>query len=85
MISFPIPDGFAIPEGVKPGAEFESVASLVDNGDGTLSIVSLDGSPVGDGEGEDDENETEIEVKTTKGSPPPDFAGAVMKELKGSM
>ena len=80
MISIPIPDGFAVPEGSEPGAEFEAVASLIDNGDGTLSLVSLDGSPIG---GDKD-------TKPDKGKTPPaaddtDFAGAVMSELQGGM
>ena len=78
MISFPMPDGFALPEGTEPGAEFESVASLVDNGDGTLSLVSLDGSPIAGG---DEPNKGKKPPAPTKGEP--DFAGAVMNELQG--
>ncbi len=38
------PQGFEVPEGTKPGDEFQSVASLKVDEDGKLCLLSLDGA-----------------------------------------
>lgn len=57
MIYFDAPEGFSLPEGVKPGASFESVASLTIGKDGRICLKTLDGKEVGsEKEEEDDDN-----------------------------
>lgn len=61
MIYLDAPDGFSLPEGVKPGAKFEAVASLTMGKDGRICLKELDGFEVGSEkeEGDDDEYEKE--------------------------
>lgn len=59
MIYIDAPDGFSLPEGVKPGAKFEAVASLTMGKDGRICLKELDGFEVGSEKGEDDEDEKE--------------------------
>lgn len=60
MPSFPIPEGFEIPEGLKEGDTFEAMAELQVESDGKVSIVSLEGCECEDEmDGEDDESEDE--------------------------
>lgn len=59
MIYIDAPDGFSLPEGVKPGAKFEAVASLTMGKDGRICLKELDGFEVGSEkeEGEDEEED----------------------------
>ena len=41
---FAPPDGFEVPEGTKPGEEFQSVATLKLDESGQLCLMSLDGA-----------------------------------------
>lgn len=55
MIYVDAPEGFEMPDGVKPGREFEVVASITMSKDGRISIVSLDGMDIGSEKEEDDD------------------------------
>lgn len=43
MASFPVPEGFEIPEGTKEGDTFEAMVELRLDAGGRLSLVSLEG------------------------------------------
>ncbi|NDE18087.1 hypothetical protein EBZ80_24525 [bacterium] len=53
-VSFAMPSGFQIPDGVKDGEPFDAMATLMVK-DGKLVLGELDGMPVGD---EPEESET---------------------------
>ncbi len=66
MIYLDAPDGFSLPEGVKPGAKFEAVASLTMGKDGRICLKELDGKEVGS-EKEEDDDESEDEKESSGG------------------
>jgi hypothetical protein len=41
---FDAPQGFEVPEGSEPGADFQAVATVRQKADGRLCLVSLDGA-----------------------------------------
>jgi len=58
MASFPTPEGFEIPEGMKEGDTFEAMAELRLEAGGRLSLVSLEGCECEDEmDGEEDYGE----------------------------
>ena len=58
-----LPEGYEIPENVKPGQPFEAVATLVASGDGTFELTAIDGTELAP-EGEDEEPEMEESMMT---------------------
>lgn len=64
MATFPAPEDFEIPEGVKPGDTFSAMADLRLEADGNLSLVSLDGC---DCESEEDDSEDDGEGEDEMG------------------
>jgi hypothetical protein len=74
-VSFPIPEGFAPPDDVKPGKEFQALATLKVDADGDLCLLALDGAPVkpeGEeaDEGAEDENKDQGMMDVMKQSLP---------------
>lgn len=67
MIYLDAPDGFSLPEGVKPGAKFEAVASLTMGKDGRICLKELDGKEVGSEKEEEDDDEYEDEKESSGG------------------
>jgi len=61
MIYLDAPDGFSLPEGVKPGAKFEAVASITMGKDGRICLKELDGFEVGSEKEEEYEDDDESE------------------------
>lgn len=57
MIYLDAPDGFSLPEGVKPKAKFEAVATLTMSEDGRICLKELDGFEVGSEKDEDGDEE----------------------------
>lgn len=53
-MKFKIPDGFAIPPDVDEGGEFNVVALLKDNKDGTVTLLDIDGAKLKGGGDSDD-------------------------------
>ena len=63
-MKFAIPDGFEMPPDAEVGGEFEAVGTFQDNGDGTLTLIRVDGSDVSyESDEGDDEEEVEVEVE----------------------
>lgn len=58
-------DGFQIPEGVKPGEDFEIVATLRASESGTLMLIAVEGMPVTQEE-PDSEKEKALESRDPK-------------------
>ena len=61
-LKFSIPEGFEMPPDADVGGEFSAVGTFLDNGDGTLTLVQIDGADVGEmvhdmEDGEDEEGE----------------------------
>jgi hypothetical protein len=46
-LKFEIPEGFEMPPDAEVGGEFQAVGTFQDNGDGTLTLVQIDGADVG--------------------------------------
>jgi hypothetical protein len=74
-LKFEIPEGFEMPPDAEVGGEFQAVGTFQDNGDGTLTLIQIDGADVGemvhdseDGEeGKGPKVEIEIEAGGGKG------------------
>lgn len=47
-LKFEIPEGFEMPPDAEVGGEFQAVGTFQDNGDGTLTLVQIDGADVGE-------------------------------------
>lgn len=45
-VDFPIPDGYELPSGTKPGDEFTAVGTFRLDEDGDLCLTKLEGIPV---------------------------------------
>ncbi|MEO7099097.1 MAG: hypothetical protein ABI162_07025 [Luteolibacter sp.] len=45
-VEFKIPEGFHVPDGVKPGEEFNAVGSFLLHEDGTMCLLEVEGSVV---------------------------------------
>ena len=43
-----LPAGYEVPDNAKPGEEFEVVATLEQNEDGTFELVAIDGTKLED-------------------------------------
>ena len=56
-IEFQIPEGLEMPDGIKPGDTFESLATLMLGEEGELYLKELDGTPVSAESEEEDEPE----------------------------
>jgi hypothetical protein len=74
-VDFPMPEGFAPPDDVKPGKEFQALATLKVDEDGDLCLIALDGAPVkpeGEeaDEGAEDENKDQGMMDVMKQSLP---------------
>ena len=54
-LTFPLPDGFEMPPDAEVGGQFQAVGTFQDNGDGTLSLVQIDGSDMEYADEEDGE------------------------------
>lgn len=76
MPKFKQPDGFEVPADAEDG-EFSVVAKIKDNGDGTLTLIEIDGSRIAGYEDEDEEEEVEEVEETRMG---PDAMFGRMKE-----
>jgi hypothetical protein len=73
-ISFSMPAGFKVPDGVKDGESFDAMATLAVK-DGKLVLSELDGAPVGDEAEEMDEAEeqpADSEEPAAEEEPAPD-------------
>lgn len=46
MLTFPFPEGFEMSPDMEVGGEFEAVGTFLDNGDGTLTLLKIDGSDI---------------------------------------
>jgi hypothetical protein len=62
-MKFPIPDGFEMPPDADVGGEFQAVGTFQDNGDGTLTLIQIDGADIEGYEMEKEEPEAEVEIK----------------------
>lgn len=81
MISFPIPEGFQVPEGVQDGQEFDAVGTFVAS-NGSLSIKAVDDMPLKGESPESPEKE-----QSEQGSPIEEnenFMSAVEKRMSGA-
>lgn len=63
-ISFSLPPGFKVPDGVKDGEPFDAMATLMVK-DGKLVLGELDGTPVGD-----EETEESVEAEPSEAPEP---------------
>lgn len=45
-LTFTLPDGFEMPPDAEVGGQFQAVGTFQDNGDGTLTLVQIDGSDI---------------------------------------
>lgn len=65
-LQFEVPEGFEMPPDAEVGGEFQAVGTFQDNGDGTLTLLQIDGADVGemvhDKEGSGAKMEIEIEA-----------------------
>lgn len=83
-IDFDVPTGFEPPEGVKPGDEFEAVASFVIDPDGKeMCITKLEGIPVGEAAEKSKPGLKKGAGKNKQGNNP-DFLSSVESGLQGS-
>jgi len=79
---FDAPEGFEVPEGSEPGADFQAVATVRQKADGRLCLVSLDGAEFAAVAAEPVEEEV-VEEEQTAGSGPEDGGyGAFQSELE---
>lgn len=62
-ISFSMPTGFKVPDGVKDGESFDAMATLKVQ-DGKLVLSELDGAPVSDESEESEDMDTEMDSET---------------------
>lgn len=83
MLTFPIPEGFEMPPDAEVGGEFEIVARVKDNEDGTLTITAIDGAEI---EMEEEESggmrggkKVEIEIETEEDPGPGGFKKRAME------
>ena len=61
-MKFPIPDGFEMPPDADVGGEFQAVGTFQDNGDGTLTLIQIDGADIEGYEMEKEEPKAEVEI-----------------------
>lgn len=47
-LQFEVPEGFEMPPDAEVGGEFQAVGTFQDNGDGTLTLLQIDGADVGE-------------------------------------
>lgn len=73
-MTFPIPEGFDLPEGSESGS-FEVLATLEVEGE-SLKLVAIDGVPVSGGESASEEEDAEYAEATSPDTG--DFQKAVM-------
>lgn len=73
-MTFPIPEGFDLPEGSESGS-FEVLATLEVEGE-SLKLVAIDGVPVSGGEAAPEEEDSEYAEATSPDTG--DFQKAVM-------
>ena len=59
-LAFSIPEGFVAPDGVKEGSTFDALATL-ELGPDKLTLVAIDGLPVGEAKSEEPETEDDAE------------------------
>lgn len=45
-LKFEIPEGFEMPPDAEVGGEFQAVGTFQDNGDGTLTLIQIDGADI---------------------------------------
>lgn len=62
-MKFPIPDGFEMPPDAEVGGQFQAVGTFQDNGDGTLTIIQIDGSDIAEMEVEDEGPKAKMEFE----------------------
>lgn len=60
-MKFALPEGYEKPMDAEEGGEFDAVVTLVDNGDGTVTVTEIEGMAITD-MGEEVEMEVEIEA-----------------------
>lgn len=63
-LQFEVPEGFEMPPDAEVGGEFQAVGTFQDNGDGTLTLLQIDGADVsGMVDGEESGAKMEIEIE----------------------
>jgi len=65
-LKFEIPEGFEMPPDAEVGGEFQAVGTFQDNGDGTLTLIQIDGADVSAMSDEESEG-AEMEIKIEAG------------------
>ena len=65
-LKFEIPEGFEMPPDAEVGGEFQAVGTFQDNGDGTLTLIQIDGADVSAMNDEESEG-AEMEIKIEAG------------------
>jgi hypothetical protein len=66
-----LPEGFPIPENVRPGEPFEVVATIAPGEDGGFTLTAIDGMKLSEEEEPEDEMEDEMEDEDeTEGETP---------------
>lgn len=65
-LDFAIPDGFDVPDGVKPGDDFQALGTFKIKDDSTMCLVAVDGE--------------QVKVPERKPEPPPPAPPATMQE-----
>ena len=69
-MKFPIPEGFEMPPDAEVGGEFQAVGTFQDNGDGTLTLVQIDGADIEDASTAPDAVEIEVETEEVEEEEP---------------
>lgn len=78
-LRFEVPEGFEMPPDAEVGGEFQAVGTFQDNGDGTLTLLQIDGADVS-GMVEDEESGAKMEIEIEAGGEEDD-----MEEEKGGV
>lgn len=76
-LKFKKPESLNIPEGISSSGEFEALATLKVEDDGTLCLKAIDGNRIGDGEDDDKDESSEKDNKT--------YAEAASSGMMGGM
>lgn len=63
--TFPVPKDFVVPEGTKPGDNFDAMATFCLEEDGSLCLVAIDGKTL---EGEEKEAQAKAQPKPKGGA-----------------
>ena len=87
MPNFMLPEGVEVPENLKEGEKFQTMATIVLKKNGKAMLVEVDGQPIAGYEGKKGKEEEDMDVEEEKGaaSGKKGFIAEVMQRGSGQM